>query len=142
MQAVLTEEHEMIRDSAREFAERSLKPNAAQWDRDEVFPQEALAQAAEMGFLGLTTPEKYDGAGMGTLMSSIMVEELNRWGRFGRRHRFHPPVADLRSDRQVRHGSSEEEIPAAPGFRRNPRCLLPDRASFRLRRRVHEIGGR
>lgn len=69
----------MIRDSAREYAERTLKPNAARWDRAEQFPEEAVAAAAEAGFLGLTVPEAYGGAGLGNLHASVMLEEINRW---------------------------------------------------------------
>ncbi len=69
----------MIQDSAREFAERSLKPNAAAWDRDESFPAEAIAEAAENGFLGLTVPEEHGGAGLGNLHAVILLEEVNRW---------------------------------------------------------------
>ncbi|HEX9795118.1 MAG TPA: acyl-CoA dehydrogenase family protein [Planctomycetota bacterium] len=74
----LTEEHRMIRDSAREFAERTLKPNAARWDREEVFPEEAVREAAENGFLGLTVPEEFGGSGLGNLHAAILLEELNR----------------------------------------------------------------
>lgn len=69
----------MIRDSAREYAERSLKPHAARWDREELFPEQALAEAAGNGFLGLTVPEAYGGAGLGNLHGSVMLEEVNRW---------------------------------------------------------------
>ncbi|MBC8328496.1 MAG: acyl-CoA dehydrogenase family protein [Planctomycetes bacterium] len=79
MQVLLSEEHEMIRDSAREFAERTLKPNAATWDREERFPTEAIQEAAENGFLGLTVPEQYGGAGLGSLHAVILLEEVNRW---------------------------------------------------------------
>lgn len=79
MPTLLNEEHQMILESAREFAVRTLKPNAASWDREERFPAEALAEAAEMGFMGLTVPEEFGGAGMGNLHGSIMLEEVNRW---------------------------------------------------------------
>ncbi len=79
MQVLLNEEHEMIRESAREYAERTLRPNAAQWDREERFPSEALAEAAENGFLGLIVPEEHGGAGLGNLHAAILLEEVNRW---------------------------------------------------------------
>ena len=77
MEFALTEDHEMIRDSAREFADRVLRPNAARWDAEEKFPAEAIQEAAEAGFLGLTVPEEYGGAGMGNLHASILLEEIN-----------------------------------------------------------------
>ncbi len=79
MPSLLNEEHQMILESAREFAERTLKPNAATWDREERFPAEAIAEAAEMGFMGLTIPEEFGGVGMGNLHGAIMLEEVNRW---------------------------------------------------------------
>ncbi len=79
MDFALTEELEMIRDSAREFAERALKPHAARVDAEESFPDQALAEAAENGFLGLTVPEEFGGAGLGNLHSAVLLEELNRW---------------------------------------------------------------
>jgi butyryl-CoA dehydrogenase len=79
MQVLLNEEHEMIRESAREYAERTLRPNAAQWDREERFPAEALVEAAENGFLGLIVPEEHGGAGLGNLHAAILLEEVNRW---------------------------------------------------------------
>jgi len=77
MEFDLTEDLEMIRDSAREFADRSLRPNAKRWDAEEIFPTEALEEAAENGFLGLTVPEEYGGAGLGNLHAAVLLEEIN-----------------------------------------------------------------
>ncbi len=77
MEFALTEEHLMIRDSAREFAERSLRPHAARLDAAEEYPVDAMKEAAEHGFLGLTVPEQYGGAGLGNLHASILLEEIN-----------------------------------------------------------------
>jgi alkylation response protein AidB-like acyl-CoA dehydrogenase len=79
MEFSLEEEHEMIRDSAREYAERVLKPESPEWDRVESLSDEGLAAAAEAGFMGLTTPEENGGAGLGNLHSCLMLEEINRW---------------------------------------------------------------
>ena len=77
MEFVLTEDLEMIRDSAREFADRILRPNAARWDAEEKFPTEAFDEAAESGFMGLTVPEEYGGAGLGNLHAAVLLEEIN-----------------------------------------------------------------
>lgn len=69
----------MIQESAREFSERILKPNAARWDQEESFPQEGIAAAAEYGFLGLNIQEVHGGAGLGNLHAALMLEEINRW---------------------------------------------------------------
>ncbi len=73
----LTEDQEMIRDSGREFADRVLRPHAARLDAEEAFPLEAIQEAAESGFLGLTIPEEFGGAGLGSLHAAILLEELN-----------------------------------------------------------------
>lgn len=77
MHFALTEEHEMLRASAREFADRVLRPHAARLDAEERFPEEALRAAAEAGFLGLTVPEAYGGAGLGNLHAALLLEEIN-----------------------------------------------------------------
>ncbi len=77
MEFDLSEDLEMIRDSAREFADRSLRPHAARWDAEEKFPTEAIQEAAENGFLGLTVPEEFGGAGLGNLHGAVMLEEIN-----------------------------------------------------------------
>jgi alkylation response protein AidB-like acyl-CoA dehydrogenase len=77
MQFALTDEHEMIRASAREYAERHVQPMAARLDAEERFPEEAMRAAAEAGFMGLTIPEAYGGSGLGNLHCSILLEEVN-----------------------------------------------------------------
>ena len=78
MDFALTEEHLMIRDSAREFADRILRPHAARLDTEESFPVDAIKEAADNGFLGLTVPEQYGGAGLGNLHASLLLEEMFR----------------------------------------------------------------
>ena len=74
----LSEELTMVRDAARDFAERELKPRATKHDRQEHLDAEVLAKIAELGFWGLTVPEEYGGAGMGNLALSTVLEEINR----------------------------------------------------------------
>ena len=59
---MLSEEQEMIRATAREFAQERLAPRAAEWDREARFPAEAVREMADLGFLGMTVPAAYDGA--------------------------------------------------------------------------------
>ena len=72
----LKEEHTMIRDMVREFAENEVKPIAAEIDESAKFPEETVKKMGELGLLGIIFPEKYGGAGMDTLAYSIVVEEL------------------------------------------------------------------
>lgn len=74
----LSEELTMVRDAAREFAERELKPRATKHDRQEHLDAEVLKLIGELGFWGLTVSEEYGGSGLGNLALSIVLEELNR----------------------------------------------------------------
>ena len=62
----LSDEQLMLREMARDFANEEIKPNAASWDRDSIFPREAISKANELGLLTLKIPEKYGGGGMGS----------------------------------------------------------------------------
>ncbi|KZB71261.1 MULTISPECIES: acyl-CoA dehydrogenase [Thalassospira] len=71
------EEHQiMVRDTAREFAENELKPNAAKWDAHHTFPAEAIAGLGELGFLGMLVPDEYGGAGMDHVAYALALEEI------------------------------------------------------------------
>jgi alkylation response protein AidB-like acyl-CoA dehydrogenase len=72
----LTDEQVAFVDSARAFAEGALAPNAARWDEQSIFPREALAEAGQLGFMGMYTPESAGGLGMSRLDASLIVEEL------------------------------------------------------------------
>ncbi|MEZ5990099.1 MAG: acyl-CoA dehydrogenase [Planctomycetota bacterium] len=74
----LSEDQVLIRDTARDFADRELAPNAGRWDRDLIFPREAVEHAAELGFLGVTIPEQYGGSALGNVTLCVLLEELNR----------------------------------------------------------------
>ncbi|MBR2666675.1 MAG: acyl-CoA dehydrogenase family protein [Oscillospiraceae bacterium] len=70
------EDHEMIRDLAREFAEGELKDAAVEMDKTEEFPQEILDAMGEMGLFGLEIPEEYGGAGMDVRSYVCVMEEI------------------------------------------------------------------
>lgn len=72
----LTEDQQAFVASARAFSEGVLAPNASRWDEESIFPKEALRQAGELGFMGLYTPERAGGLGLGRLDASLIVEEL------------------------------------------------------------------
>src|SRR5690606_2393510 len=56
--------------------ERVLAPGAKEWDASGRFPSEIVPQMAELGFMGLTTPEKYGGAGLDVLSAALVIEEV------------------------------------------------------------------
>ena len=74
----LTEEHLRIRETCRKFAEKSLKPNAAEYDRTQNFPWEHVKKLGEMGMMGVVYPEEYNGAGMDYISYAIVIEEISR----------------------------------------------------------------
>jgi short-chain 2-methylacyl-CoA dehydrogenase len=74
----LTPEHELVRATVRDFAERRVAPVAAELDREQRFPYELVAELAELGLLGMTIPEEYGGGGTDTVSYAIAVEELTR----------------------------------------------------------------
>lgn len=74
--AYLTEDHELLRTSARDFAKAVLAPIAAQVDESEQFPMEVVEQMAEMGFYGIKIPEEYGGLGLDTRSYVVIMEEL------------------------------------------------------------------
>jgi acyl-CoA dehydrogenase len=75
----LSEEQEMLRELAHEFAKDSIRPNAEHWDENSEFPMDAVAEAHEMGLLNLHIPEEYGGMGMNCLTEAVVQEEL-AWG--------------------------------------------------------------
>ncbi len=72
----LTEEHEMIRQAARDFAQNEIAPIAAEHDETGEFPLETIKKMGEMGFMGIEVPEQYGGAGMDTLAYVLALEEI------------------------------------------------------------------
>jgi alkylation response protein AidB-like acyl-CoA dehydrogenase len=71
----LSEEHKMIRDAAREFAQE-LKAGVIERDELAKFPFEFVKQMGELGFMGIMTPERYGGAGLDSLAYVLVLEEI------------------------------------------------------------------
>ncbi len=74
----LTEEQQMIKEMARKFADSELKPIAHDIDQKAEYPVEMFKKMAEVGFMGLTVPVEYGGAGVDSVCYAIVVEELAR----------------------------------------------------------------
>ena len=72
----LTDEQRMLRDVARDFARARLAPFAAEWDREERFPAEAVAELGKLGFMGMLVPETYGGAGADHIGYALVMEEI------------------------------------------------------------------
>jgi short/branched chain acyl-CoA dehydrogenase len=74
----LSEEHEMLRKTVREFAEGEIAPHAAQWDRDHHFPVDVVLKMGELGLFGIVFPEEYGGADGDFASLCVAIEELGR----------------------------------------------------------------
>jgi short-chain 2-methylacyl-CoA dehydrogenase len=74
----LDREHELVRDTVRQFALEKVAPVAEELDREKRFPYELVAELAELGLMGMTVPEEYEGGGTDTLAYAIAIEELTR----------------------------------------------------------------
>jgi alkylation response protein AidB-like acyl-CoA dehydrogenase len=78
MQFRLSEEHEMIRQAARDFAQNELLPGVIERDEKQTFPQELIQRMGEMGFFGLMVSPEYGGSGLDTISYVLVMEELSK----------------------------------------------------------------
>ena len=78
MNFILTEEHLMIRDAARDFAQTELLPGVIERDNKQEFPDELVKKMGDLGFLGIMVDPKYGGSGMDTLSYVLIMEELSK----------------------------------------------------------------
>ncbi|MDB9755501.1 acyl-CoA dehydrogenase [Winogradskyella sp.] len=74
----LTEEHLMIRDAARDFAQTELLPGVIERDNAQTFPNELVRKLGELGFMGIMVDPKYGGSGMDTISYVLIMEELSK----------------------------------------------------------------
>ncbi len=73
-----SETQDMVRQTIRDFAEAELSPGVAERDEKGIFPGEFVQKLGELGFMGVTVPEKYNGSGLDMISYAIAVEELAR----------------------------------------------------------------
>lgn len=75
----LSDEQRTIRETLRQFAEKEIKPYAAEWDKKEIFPREVIRKLGELGFIGVSFPDRFGGGGADTLSQVLVVEGLSRY---------------------------------------------------------------
>ena len=73
---LLTEDQEMTRDAVRAFVRNEIAPHAARWDRESIFPAEALRGLAALGCYGVAVPEQWGGAGLDYATLALVIEEI------------------------------------------------------------------
>lgn len=75
---MLKEEHVMIAQTCRNFADTELMPIAAKIDKEHMFPTDPVKKLGELGMMGVTVPSEYGGSDMDTLTYAIAMEEISR----------------------------------------------------------------
>jgi butyryl-CoA dehydrogenase len=73
----LTEEQRLLRDAARDFAQREIAPKASEIDKSGRWPAEIVKRMGELGFMGVAIPEEFGGAGMDAVAYSLAMEEVS-----------------------------------------------------------------
>ncbi len=76
MDLELTDSQKAVRDVAREFAEKEIRPVAMSFDETQEFPHELVRKLGELGFMGITVPADLGGAGLTDLEAVVIIEEL------------------------------------------------------------------
>jgi alkylation response protein AidB-like acyl-CoA dehydrogenase len=78
VQPDLTADHLALRDAVRDFATSTIKPKAAEIDRDHRYPAELIRAAAQLDLMGIVVPREYGGAGLDHVSLTICIEEIAR----------------------------------------------------------------
>lgn len=72
------EDLKIIADTAKDFAEKNIRPHIMEWDEAQTFPVELFHQLGEMGFMGVVVPEKYGGSGLGYHEYVSIIDEISQ----------------------------------------------------------------
>jgi alkylation response protein AidB-like acyl-CoA dehydrogenase len=75
---LLTDTHQEVQALARDFAQQEIAPHAAEWNREHHVPLDVLRKMGPLGLLGITVPEGFGGAGLGSTALSLVIEEIAR----------------------------------------------------------------
>ncbi|XP_063368664.1 short-chain specific acyl-CoA dehydrogenase, mitochondrial [Cydia amplana] len=76
--SALSDTYQMLQKTCRDFAEGELKPNAAKYDREHLYPGDAIKKMGDLGLMAIATPEELGGAGLDYLAYAIALEEISR----------------------------------------------------------------
>ena len=137
MNFALTEEQQMVKDTAARFADEVLKPQAAHFDETHEHPAEAVEALGELGFMGIAVADEYGGAGMDYVSYVLAMTEISRGDASvgvimsANNSLYCYPVMTFGSDEQKR------AVPHPGGQRRKNRLLRAHRGRRGLRSRRH-----
>lgn len=113
--AFLTEEHRMLRDQIARLVREEIMPAADKWEEDGRVPSSMFGRMGELGILGLAFPETDGGAGMDTVASVILNEELGRSG-YGGLTASLTVHTDMSALHLARFGTPEQKARHLPGI--------------------------
>ena len=74
-----SETQQMIRQAAKDFAQKYIAPHVMEWDESQHFPREVFKKMGEQGFMGVLVPEEYGGSGLGYFEYSAVVMKLHKY---------------------------------------------------------------
>ena len=133
----LTDEQKALRELAREFAAKEIRPKEPEYDEKMQHPADVIAKAHELGLMNLHVPEEYGGLGLGCFDGMLVGEELY-WGCSGIGTSI--SANGLGSGPVIIAGSDEQKAKWLPPLARgaDPLLVRPLRARRRLRRRLAE----
>ena len=144
MDFALSSQHEEIRRTVREFAERRIAPEADEMERKGEFPMEIIREAASLGPAGRAVPRR--DRRHRPRLAGLRDHGRGALARLGQRrdHRQRPHQPGLQPDLACRHRRAEGALPAAHGLGRGDRRLRPHRAGSgkRLARHAHPRASR
>ena len=73
-----TEDHKMITQMVKDFADKEIRPNVRKWDEEQYFPKDLFKKAGELGLMGVLVPEEFGGAGLGYFEYIAVIAEISK----------------------------------------------------------------
>ncbi len=109
---IFRDEHEIFRNSVRQFVEKEVIPHTEEWEENGEIPRSIWRRMGELGFLGIEYPEEYGGAGADFIYTLVFMEEISRCGAMG-----FPISVSVHTDMAspyLRLGTEEQKIKYLP----------------------------
>ena len=133
----LSEEQRALRELAHEFAEKEIRPKAAEYDEHSTHPADVIAKAHEVGLMNLHVPAEYGGPELGLLDGCVVAEELN-WGCSGMGTALGVNGLGAGPGDHRRHRGAEAHVAGAADRRADPLLVRAHRAGRGLGRRADQ----